>query len=406
MDTVSTATRVWTRETAVGEKRDVWGSIKRGFRGRCPRCGEGKLFRAFLKVDNNCSVCGLDFTPHRADDLPAYLVIVIVGHIVVPTALLVETNYSPPVWLQLAIYLPFTLVASLALLQPVKGAVVGIQWACACTDLTKTRRPIFRRSEPNQENAGNVGGGMTEAANVVHEQKEADHHPYFRPKDAATLILVDRSAATPKVLVGKRHDKVVFMPGKFVFPGGRVDKADNRVPVAAPISPDLEANLLKGSPKITPSPRARRWRSPRSARPARKPGFASAARAMAMRQRSKAHGSRSAKPACCPIPSGLFLIARAITPPGRVRRFDTRFFTADASAIAHRVEGVIHPDAELVELVWVEIGSKPLADLHPMTRNVLNELERRLATGPLKHDADVPFFHFYGGKMQKDVLGA
>ena len=58
-----------------------------------------------------------------------------------------------------------------------------------------------------------------------------------------------------------------------------------------------------------------------------------------------------------------------------MRRFDTRFFTADASAIAHRVEGVIHADAELVELVWVEIGSKPLADLHPMTKNVLNELE-------------------------------
>jgi uncharacterized protein (DUF983 family) len=129
MDAVSTATTVWTRETAVGEKRDVWGSIKRGFRGRCPRCGEGKLFRAFLKVDDKCSVCDLDFTPHRADDLPAYLVIVIVGHIVVPTALLIETNYSPPVSLQLAIYLPFTFVASLVLLQPVKGAVVGIQWA-------------------------------------------------------------------------------------------------------------------------------------------------------------------------------------------------------------------------------------------------------------------------------------
>jgi uncharacterized protein (DUF983 family) len=129
MDTVNIATTVWTRETAVGEKRDVWGSIKRGFRGRCPRCGEGKLFRAFLKVADKCSVCDLDFTPHRADDLPAYLVIVIVGHIVVPTALLVETNYAPPVWMQLSAYLPFTFVASLALLQPVKGAVVGIQWA-------------------------------------------------------------------------------------------------------------------------------------------------------------------------------------------------------------------------------------------------------------------------------------
>src|SRR5215813_8967570 len=82
------------------------------------------------------------------------------------------------------------------------------------------------------------------------EEKEADHHPYYRPKDAATLILVDRSASVPKVLVGRRHDKVVFMPGKFVFPGGRVDKADNRVPVAASIPKELEANLLKGSPKI------------------------------------------------------------------------------------------------------------------------------------------------------------
>ena len=129
METVSAHQIVWGQESAPAEKRDVWTAVKRGFRGRCPRCGEGKLFRAFLKVDDHCPVCGLDFTPHRADDLPAYLVIVIVGHIVVPTALLIETNYSPPVALQLAIYLPVTLVASLLLLQPVKGAVVGIQWA-------------------------------------------------------------------------------------------------------------------------------------------------------------------------------------------------------------------------------------------------------------------------------------
>src|SRR6266436_424990 len=98
---------------------------------------------------------------------------------------------------------------------------------------------------------------MTEAVKAAtaekREEKEADHHPYYRPKDAATLILVDRSASVPKVLVGRRHDKVVFMPGKFVVPGGRVDKSDNRVPVAASIPKELEANLLKGSPKITAS---------------------------------------------------------------------------------------------------------------------------------------------------------
>ena len=129
METLSAPPNLWSRDTAQLEKRNVWTALKRGFRGRCPRCGEGKLFRAFLKTADHCSACGQDFTPHRADDLPAYLVIVIVGHIVVPLALMIETNYSPPVALQLAIYLPLTFIASLVLLQPVKGAVVAVQWA-------------------------------------------------------------------------------------------------------------------------------------------------------------------------------------------------------------------------------------------------------------------------------------
>lgn len=122
-------TNTWSHENGVREKRDVWNAMARGMRGRCPKCGEGKLFKAFLKVDDRCAHCGQDFTHHRADDLPAYLVIIIVGHIVVPIALWIETNYSPAVALQLAIYLPITLIASLVLLQPVKGAVVGLQWA-------------------------------------------------------------------------------------------------------------------------------------------------------------------------------------------------------------------------------------------------------------------------------------
>jgi uncharacterized protein (DUF983 family) len=129
METVTTHAKVWTPDSSPTDKRNVWTSLKRGLRGRCPRCGDGKLFRAFLKVDDHCSVCGLDFTPHRADDLPAYLVIVIVGHLVVPMILWIETDYAPAVWLQLSIYLPLTLILSLALLQPVKGAVVGVQWA-------------------------------------------------------------------------------------------------------------------------------------------------------------------------------------------------------------------------------------------------------------------------------------
>src|SRR5215472_12586869 len=248
---------------------------------------------------------------------------------------------------------------------------------------------------------------MSDAAAAVEkpEEKEADHHPYYRPRDAATLILVDRAGRIPKVLVGKRHDKVVFMPGKFVFPGGRVDKSDNRVPVAAPIPKELEANLLKGSPRITAS-RAKSLAIAAIREACEETGLCLGRNVDATGAKLEGVWKPFADAKLLPDPSGLFLIARAITPPGRVRRFDTRFFTADASAITHRVEGVIHTDAELVELVWVELGSQPLADLHPMTRNVLGELEKRLATGPLRHDAPVPFFHFYGGRMHKDVLGA
>src|SRR6195952_926155 len=199
---------------------------------------------------------------------------------------------------------------------------------------------------------------MSEAASVVKEEKEADHHPYRRPVDAAPLILIDRAGAIPKVLVGKRHDKVVFMPGKFVFPGGRVDKSDNRVPVAAPISKELEANLTKGSPK-TPLSRARSLAIAAIREACEDTGLCLGRKSNGAAPTLEGPWKPFTDAGLLPDPSSLFLIARALTPPGRVRRFDTRFFTADASAITHRVEGVIHAEAELVELVWVEIGSQP-----------------------------------------------
>jgi 8-oxo-dGTP pyrophosphatase MutT (NUDIX family) len=246
---------------------------------------------------------------------------------------------------------------------------------------------------------------MSEVQTTAEPEKEANHHPYRRPVDAATLILIDRTATTPKVLVGRRHDKVVFQPGKFVFPGGRVDKSDNRVPIAAPLPRALEANLLKSRPKITPS-RARALAVAAIREACEETGLCLGRKRDGAAPALEGAWQPFTEAGLLPDPSGLFLIARAITPPGRVRRFDTRFFTADASTIAHRVDGVIHADAELVELVWVEIGSKPLANMHHMTRSVLNELEKRLAAGPLNHDAEVPFFHFYSGETHRDVLGA
>jgi uncharacterized protein (DUF983 family) len=115
-------------------------ALWRGFAMKCPHCGRGHLFGRFLKVADHCEVCGEDFTPQRADDFPAYLVIVVVGHIVVPALLSVEMTYAPPAWLQLLIWLPVTLFSSLALLQPTKGAIVGLQWQTGMHDFEVTRR--------------------------------------------------------------------------------------------------------------------------------------------------------------------------------------------------------------------------------------------------------------------------
>lgn len=103
-------------------------ALARGARCKCPNCGEGQLFRKFLKVSDTCSNCGEELLHHRADDLPAYIVMSIVGHIVVGLLLWVEVHYAPPYWVHAALWFPLTLGLTLGLLQPVKGAIVALQW--------------------------------------------------------------------------------------------------------------------------------------------------------------------------------------------------------------------------------------------------------------------------------------
>jgi uncharacterized protein (DUF983 family) len=103
-------------------------ALLRGFLGRCPACGKGRLFRAFLKVADRCPACGEELHHHRADDFPAYLVILIVGHVLVPLVLWVEVKYALPLATHLALWIPATLIMTLGLLQPVKGAIVALQW--------------------------------------------------------------------------------------------------------------------------------------------------------------------------------------------------------------------------------------------------------------------------------------
>jgi 8-oxo-dGTP pyrophosphatase MutT (NUDIX family) len=99
----------------------------------------------------------------------------------------------------------------------------------------------------------------------------------------------------------------------------------------------------------------------------------------------------------------LHFIGRAITPPGRPRRFDARFFTMDASAIAHRIEGVTGPDAELVELVWMPLADAKALDMPAVTGVMMEELDARIADG-FGHDLPVPFYSMPRGRFRREML--
>ncbi|GAB4234418.1 MAG: hypothetical protein Kow0032_18290 [Methyloligellaceae bacterium] len=111
-------------------ERNIALSVLRGLRRRCPRCGGARtMFRRFLKTHEACPNCGEELHHHRADDGPAYLTILIVGHLVVPVILSVEMAFHPPVWMQMAFWLPAAAALCIAALEPIKGGFVGLQWA-------------------------------------------------------------------------------------------------------------------------------------------------------------------------------------------------------------------------------------------------------------------------------------
>jgi len=103
----------------------------RGFRRRCPRCGNPGLFAGFLKINDSCIHCGQELFHHRADDAPPYFTILIVGHFIIGGMLALETSMHPPYWVQMSIWMPLTVISSLLLLPPIKGALIAWQWALA-----------------------------------------------------------------------------------------------------------------------------------------------------------------------------------------------------------------------------------------------------------------------------------
>ncbi|MDO1581858.1 DUF983 domain-containing protein [Rhizobium oryzicola] len=110
-------------------ERPLGRSIKRGLLNRCPHCGEGRLFRAFLKPVDACAFCGEDMHHQRADDLPPYLVIFIIGHVTVGGYMMTDLVWNISMWAHLAIWVPITVLLAFGTIQPIKGGVIGLQWA-------------------------------------------------------------------------------------------------------------------------------------------------------------------------------------------------------------------------------------------------------------------------------------
>ena len=111
------------------EPRPLFRSLWRGARSRCPNCGTGRLFHGWLRPVDRCASCSEDYTAQRADDLPPYLVIFIVGHVVVAGFMIAEEMVTLTAWQHLAIWTPITLAMSLLLMRPIKGATIGLQWS-------------------------------------------------------------------------------------------------------------------------------------------------------------------------------------------------------------------------------------------------------------------------------------
>ena len=254
----------------------------------------------------------------------------------------------------------------------------------------------------NDDLSVSAGGTAADRAERLTRSMRDQSFPNVKPRDSATLILVDPASNVPKGLLGRRHERHRFLPGKFVFPGGRIEPADRLIAAAAALDVHHTTKLM------------RRVRRPSLAKAA---AFALAAVRETYEETGIMLGVRAAEPlrvppgpweafaraGIAPDLSAIHFIARAITPPRRPLRFDSRFFTADVSAIARRDDGFVGPDKELVELVWLPITQARQLDMPGITAVVLEELQDRITAG-MSHAHPVPLYRMLHKKFVREIL--
>lgn len=244
-------------------------------------------------------------------------------------------------------------------------------------------------------------------ARLQHEARERKW-PNVRPVDAATLIILDRQSPTPRVLMGKRHANLKFMPNMFVFPGGRSEGSDSGVPVAGelamPVVDALQKRVVR--PSIA---RARRLALTAIRETFEETGLVIGHKAVTKGSVTASNLTNTpwadfAATGFLPDLSPLTFLARAITPPKRPKRFDTRFFVVEHNAIAHRIEGIITPESELTELVWLTLEETAAQPLPAITRVILADLQAAILAGGPAHHQPVPFYYEQRRQFQRELI--
>ena len=210
-------------------------------------------------------------------------------------------------------------------------------------------------------------------SNEHFDKPSAGSHPRaVRPKDAATLILVRRDGPAPRVLMGQRSRGHVFMPDKWVFPGGRVDRTDVLAPAAAELLPHVEARLSEGNVRR----RARAFALAAVRETFEETGLV-VGKSGTLQGSVPAAWAQYATHAAAADLSRFEFICRAITPPYRPRRFDARFFFAAAEDVL--LDDRPHASGdELLHVEWFDLDEAAKLDLPTVTRFVIGEVRRRL----------------------------
>lgn len=226
-----------------------------------------------------------------------------------------------------------------------------------------------------------------------------------RPKDAATLVLVRHDDNAPRILMGKRAASHKFMPNKYVFPGGRVDLADSRIAPKKDLAPTVQRQLMDRMRGRPSEARARSYALAAVRETFEETGLVVGALNDGPPPKSR-HTDWNAyfQQGALPDLSKFKMVARAITPPYRTRRFDTRFFIGDASSILSDMHDTGGASGELLDLHWLTIADARDLELPNITRAVLTEIEARLSAPKQAARRPIPFIYFRGAKPVQDKI--